>query len=109
VERSRGCLRHDGRFREFNRETVPGTAFRVPNFRRGPASGDECRSKICIEVRRACGKGSHTQFGQNTSFQHGRGRILGISPLALSRFAPSWSVEMTDDPVFAGLHHPRFV
>jgi hypothetical protein len=25
-----------------------------------------------------------------------QGRILGISPLARSRFAPSWSVEMTD-------------
>ena len=38
----------------------------------------------------------HEQLGENTSDRYGRGRILGISPLALSRFAPSWSVEMTD-------------
>ena len=34
---------------------------------------------------------------RSNSLNQRRGvRILGISPLALSRFAPSWSVEMTD-------------
>jgi hypothetical protein len=55
------------------------------------------------------------QFGENTSYRHGRGRILGISPLALSRSAPSCSVEMTDSgrvPTFANIEiwdlSPRF-
>jgi hypothetical protein len=42
------------------------------------------------------GKGWHEQLGENTSYRHGRGRILGISPLPFGRFTPSESVEMTD-------------
>jgi hypothetical protein len=40
-------------------------------------------------------KTRHTQVGENTPYRHGCGHILGISPLALSRRAPSCSVEMT--------------
>jgi hypothetical protein len=39
---------------------------------------------------------SGTVSGSNSLNRHRYAVILGISPLALSRFAPSWSVEMTD-------------
>ena len=35
------------------------------------------------------------QLGENALYQHGRGDLVGISPLLLSRKAPSSSVEMT--------------
>ena len=46
---------------------------------------------------------SGTVSRSNFLNHHRSAVILGISPLALSRFAPSWSVEMTDKCVHHGL------
>src|SRR5215472_5281571 len=57
----------------------------------------DCPRKRISRIRQ---KDSTRQLGENTSYRHGRGRILGISPLPFGPLrqaqGPSESVEMTD-------------
>jgi hypothetical protein len=41
----------------------------------------------------------HTRFGENASYRHGRGRILGTFRRALSRSASSSLLKVTDSGV----------
>src|SRR5215469_10408335 len=87
----RGWVHRDADSGSSTERLSPKSHFAAPISRLG---------ENCIQVRRVSGKGWHEQLGENTSYRHGRGRILGISPLPFGPLrqaqGPSESVEMTD-------------
>jgi hypothetical protein len=63
--------------------------------KRAGVAGENVDPKLVLKSVAHPAKDSASSL-ENTSYRHGRGRILGISPLPFGRFAPSESVEMTD-------------